>query len=237
MKFGDRLKELRHEKHMTQPELAEAIGIEQSYLSKLENDKSLPSNDIFIRILEVFGLDIGDVVDNLDQSSKNQLRTLPEVADHYHRQKQLIIGNRQRWLLGSSVLLALGAAFVYAGNVHLFFTDVVYQYMSHGVVLEGESKEIFRHPQGSISAALPRDEAIRFMDSIQSRVDEEYRLMSEFRGNIYNLRVPGGSRTYYLQDDTQIDSWQSKLIVFLGVLMSMFGLIGLFLERKLSRYH
>ncbi len=38
-------------------------------------------------------------------------------------------------------------------------------------------------------------------------------------------------------DDTHIDSWQSKLVVFVGVLMTMFGLIGLFLEMKLSRYH
>ena len=237
MKFGDKLKNLRNGKDMTQPDLAEAIGIEQSYLSKLENNKSLPSNDIFIRILEVFGLDIGDVVDELDQSSKNQLRALPEIADHYHRQKQLIIGNRQRWLLGSTVLLALGAAFIYAGNVHLFFTDVVYQYMSHGVVLEGESKEIFRNPHGSIPESIGQEARAQFMNSIKERVDEEYRLMSEFRGHIYNLSVPGGSRTYYLQDDTEIDPWQSKLIVFLGVLMSMFGLIGLILERKLSRYH
>ncbi len=237
MKFGEKLKELRNEKEMTQPEMAEAIGIEQSYLSKLENDKSLPSNDIFVRILEVFGLNIADVVDGLDQSSKNQLRALPEVADHYHRQKQLIIGNRQRWLLGSAILLALGAAFIYAGNVHLFFTDVVYQYTSHGVVLDGESKEIFRRPRVSVSDALSQDERNQFLDSIQSRVNQEYRLMSDFRGNIYNVRVPGGSRTYYFQDDTQIDPWQSKLIVFLGVLMAMLGLIGLFLEKKLSRYH
>ena len=237
MKFGEKLKELRNEKEMTQPEMAEAFGIEQSYLSKLENDKSLPSNDILVRILEVFGLNIADVVDGLDQSSKNQLRALPEVADHYHRQKQLIIGNRQRWLLGSAILLALGAAFIYAGNVHLFFTDVVYQYTSHGVVLDGESKEIFRQARGSLSETLSLDERNQFLDSIQSRIDQEYRLMSDFRGNIYNVRVPGGSRTYYLVDDTEIDPWRSKLVVFLGVLMAMFGLIGLFLEKKLSRYH
>ncbi len=68
MKFGEKLKELRNEKEITQPDMGEAIGIEQSYWSKLENDKSLPSNDIFIRILEVFGLDIADLVDDLDQS-------------------------------------------------------------------------------------------------------------------------------------------------------------------------
>ena len=47
-----------------------------------------------------------------------------------------------------------------------------------------------------------------------------------------SLEVGGGSRTYYLQDDTEIDPWQSKLIVFVGVLMTMFGLVGLFLEKN-----
>jgi transcriptional regulator with XRE-family HTH domain len=237
VRFGEKLKELRNEKEWTQPEMAEAIGIEQSYWSKLENDKSLPSNDVFIRILEVFGLDIADLVDDLDQSNKNQLRQLPEVADYYHRQKQLIIGNRQRWLLGSAVLVALGSAFIYAGNVHLFFSDIVYQYKSYGVILEGESKEIFRRPHSSISEAAERDERAKFMDAIRVRVDEEYLLTSDFRGNVYNLEVGGGSRTYYLQDDTEIDPWQSKFVVFVGVLMTMFGLVGLFLEKKLSRYH
>ncbi len=40
MRFGEKLKELRNEKEWTQPEMAEAIGIEQSYWSKLENGKS-----------------------------------------------------------------------------------------------------------------------------------------------------------------------------------------------------
>jgi len=47
MNIGEKIKQLRTEKNLTQPQLAEAIGIEQSYLSKLENDKSTPSADIF----------------------------------------------------------------------------------------------------------------------------------------------------------------------------------------------
>src|SRR5688572_18022983 len=37
--FGEKVKQLRAERNLTQPQLAQAIGIEQSYLSKLENDK------------------------------------------------------------------------------------------------------------------------------------------------------------------------------------------------------
>ena len=35
MNFGDRIRQLRQDKGLTQPELADAMGIEQSYLSKL----------------------------------------------------------------------------------------------------------------------------------------------------------------------------------------------------------
>ena len=236
MNFGERLRQLRNDKDLTQPELAEAMGIEQSYLSKLENDKSLPSNDVLNRILDVFGIEVGDLVNDLDQGTRNQLRQIPDVADHFNRQKQLLIGNRQRWLLVSALLLSFGISLIYAGNVHLFFSDIVYQYKSHGVVFDGESKEIFLDPLQFISEGAERGTIIEYMDSINARVDEVYLQNSEFHGNIFNVEVDGGSRTYYLNGETEVDPWQSKLVVFAGVLMTIFGLIGIFLERKLSRY-
>jgi transcriptional regulator with XRE-family HTH domain len=38
MTLGEQLKKLRNEKALSQPDLADLTGIEQSYLSKLEND-------------------------------------------------------------------------------------------------------------------------------------------------------------------------------------------------------
>ena len=62
MKFGHKIRQLRNDKNLTQPQLAESMGIEQSYLSKLENDKSMPSNDVLNRILDVFDIELGDLV-------------------------------------------------------------------------------------------------------------------------------------------------------------------------------
>lgn len=234
MNFGDRIRQLRQDKGLTQPELAEAMGIEQSYLSKLENGKSLPSNDVLNRILDVFAVEVGALVDDLDQGVRNQLRQIPDVADHFNHQKQLMIGNRRRWLLLSSVLVALGVALIYAGSVHLFFSNVIYDYVSSGVVLDGESKGIFEErlvPQG-----VDRDTAMAIRNAIMDRVDEDYRQIENFRGNIFNVPVEGGSRTYRLRRETEIDPWQNKAITFVGVLMLVFGIIGLVLEKKLSRY-
>ena len=234
MTFGEKLKELRNRREWTQPEMADAIGIEQSYLSKLENDKSLPSNEIFLQILEVLSVDIEAFLGDLDQRSKNQLRQLPAVAEFFRRERQMLIGNRRRWLLVSATLVTFGVAMIYAGFTHLFYPNVVYQYKSYGIVLEGEPKELIRHPHAFISERATDVERRAFIDSIKERIDEDYRISFEYIGNIYNVTVDGGSRTYHLTDETEIDPWQNKMIVFLGVLLGTFGAIGFLTERKLA---
>ena len=235
MRFGEKLKSLRSQRDWTQPQMADAIGIEQSYLSKLENDKSLPSNEIFERILEVLETDVADYLQDLDQRARTQLRQLPVVAEFMRLEKREIIGNRRRWLVVSAALVALGAAAIYAGTSHLFFPNVVYQYKSDGVVRDGEPKEIFRNFRLVISDLTQQDERVAIEDALKARIDEDFRLHYEFRGNVYNEPTDGGSRTYYLHGDTETDPWQNKLIVFLGVLLGTFGLIGLLLDAKLSR--
>ncbi len=236
MNFGEKLRDLRNEKKWTQPELADAIGIEQSYLSKLENERSTPSDNTLSRILEVFEIGIGELLIELDQRTKNQLRQLPQVADFLTREKSMMIQNRRRWLMISVALVSIGVALIYAGRVHLFFPDTVYQYRSQGIVLDGEPKEIFEKSRFYLpdSVLQDRSEAQKHLDAIKARMNEHYVLSSEYRGTIYNLQVEGGSRTYYFDGERQIDPWQSKFLVFIGVLLGMFGLAGVVMERKLS---
>lgn len=236
MNFGEKLRHLRAERNLTQPELAEAIGIEQSYLSKLENGKSLPSNDVFNRLLDVFDLDIAALVGDLDQSSGQKLRQIPDVAAYFDQQRRELIVNRKRWLLASALLMSFGFALIYAGSAHLFFPNAVYEYVSKGVVLNGESKEIFSNPGGFAPMSAGHEERIRFIDSINARRNEDFVQHSAFKGDMYNVQVDGGSRTYTLRGQTEIDPWQSKLVVFFGILLSVFGLTGIALERKLSRH-
>lgn len=232
MNFGDKLRKIRKDKGLTQPELATAMGIEQSYLSKLENNRSLPSNDVLQRMLDVFDIDVGTLVDDLDQGVRNQLRQIPDIAEHFNHRKQAMLVNRKRWLLWSSVLVAFGVGLIYAGSVNLFYSDYVYQYKSHGVVLEGESKEIFRNPP--IPRGADGAEANAIVNGILDRVDEDYLRMDAFAGELFNVPVEGGSRTYYLHSEQQIDPWQNKAVTLVGVVMLAFGAVGLLLERKLS---
>lgn len=233
MKFGDKLRQYRQEKGLTQPELADAMGIEQSYLSKLENGKSLPSNDVLNRILDVFTIGVEELLDGLDQGVRNQLRQIPDVADHLRREKEQLIGNRRRWLIVSAALVALGAGLIYAGWANLFFSDIVYNYESRGIVRDGEPKELFDNIP--IPAGASREESDRIRNEILSRLDEDFLQTTRYSGHVFNVPVDGGSRTYYLRDRWPVDPWQNKAVTFVGVLMLMFGAIGLVLDQKLAR--
>lgn len=47
--FGQRLRQLRKDRKLTQQALADLVGIDVTYLSKLENDKDSPPGDDTIR--------------------------------------------------------------------------------------------------------------------------------------------------------------------------------------------
>lgn len=80
MHFGEKIRSLRKDRKWNQPEFAEAIGIEQSYLSKIENGKSIPSAEIFQMMLQQLDLSIGQLLEDVDPAIiHRQLRQIPEV--------------------------------------------------------------------------------------------------------------------------------------------------------------
>lgn len=57
--FGDILKQLRKSRNLTQQELADIIGVEQSSIGKYEGkDKKIPSDAVKERIADYFGVSI-----------------------------------------------------------------------------------------------------------------------------------------------------------------------------------
>ena len=56
MFIGDRLKELRTARKMSQKDLAEQIGIAKSVISFYESDARCPSYDVLIKIAEIFNM-------------------------------------------------------------------------------------------------------------------------------------------------------------------------------------
>lgn len=73
MSFHENLRTLRLARGLTQPALAEKADIEQSYLSKLENGRSKPSDDVLARLAQA--LDVkAEALQNGDETEERRQR-------------------------------------------------------------------------------------------------------------------------------------------------------------------
>lgn len=143
MTLGEYIRDMRATMQLSQPQLAEQIGIEQSYLSKLENDKSLPSNEVFRRLLSALNVSLAAFVAVFSAQEQQQLTAIPDVELYLKQQRNKQQRHSGVLVLSLSFVFALGAACFYAGFQALCFPERLYQYESRGVVLPGESAFVF----------------------------------------------------------------------------------------------
>ena len=232
MKFGDRLKELRARQGWTQPQAAEAIGVEQSYLSKLENGHSTPSGDVLSRILSAYDVDVGGLLSGLDHSAKAQLRQIAEVDDYLSTQITAEVRRGQRRAAALAVCLALGAALIYAGSVSLFFPETEYRYRSQGVVKTGEPLDFFESTPRYLRTHEEQEE---YHIQVRERLDEVDLWTSEERGSTYTIAVPGGTRSYYRSGSRNVNRFRNRIVTFLGVFAATLGFVGLLIQASSKR--
>ena len=60
--FGDNLKKFRVEKNFSQQELADAIGMHSTHLSRYERNLTAPSIDVVKKIADVLGMSIDTLI-------------------------------------------------------------------------------------------------------------------------------------------------------------------------------
>lgn len=58
VEFSQRLKQLRSNKHLTQAQVAQRIGVTTSMVSSYETDIRLPSYEVLIKIANLFGVTV-----------------------------------------------------------------------------------------------------------------------------------------------------------------------------------
>lgn len=75
--LGVRIRELRKNRHLTQEQLAEKVGINPKYVSSIERGKENPTLDIFIKIAEVLEVNIGELFQQLGvEDPRKRLQTI-----------------------------------------------------------------------------------------------------------------------------------------------------------------
>lgn len=65
--LGDRIKQLRKERNITQEELADSASINRSYLSVIENGHSSPTMDVVERLAVALGVNLWVLISELQE--------------------------------------------------------------------------------------------------------------------------------------------------------------------------
>ena len=71
MKLGEKIKQLRKSKGISQEDLASMLKINRNYLSRIETGKSEPTSSVLKQIAEIFSVDLNSLLDIIDEENKN----------------------------------------------------------------------------------------------------------------------------------------------------------------------
>ena len=235
MTLGQYIKQLRTDMELSQPQFAERMQVEQSYLSKLENDKSTPSNEVFRQLLSALSMDVDAFMSGLkDKGNMASLRQIPDL-DSWYASQQVTSEHKQRKLLYSAMLLiALGSAVFYIGFQKILLPERLYEYRSEGVVLAGEPEDIFSVWHQFTDTPEQREIKKREM---HQRESIKIILTYTYQGRQFTTS-DGDNRRLYRQvvsserEQTRIGN---VLMQFFGLLSTIAGLVLLIIEPKLSR--
>jgi transcriptional regulator with XRE-family HTH domain len=229
MKFGDYLKHRRTELGWTQPDAAAKAGIEQSYLSKLETGKSIPSGDVYQRLVAAFGIETKAMTAILFPAELDRLREIESVRAVLLRQDREARSLPRRWLLGGLAMLIAGGGLVGLSRIDSGTTVRQFTYQSTGVVRPGESLDIFAGMDEEPDPATPDyAERVARRNRLIERVDDRTMSSVDIRGAAFIERVPGGRRVWRLVGSTEIQ--QPGRFRWAGVagLALLFGGLGCF---------
>ncbi len=242
MNFGERLKQIRTERNLTQPQMSAAIGIEQSYLSKLENDKSQPSADMFSAIVTALELDAREFLSGINKNVLHtSLRHIPEVSQFLNGAVTRRVHDARKWLFGAAAAGVLGFALMLAANDGIFSSNNHYKYISKGVLLKNESDTIFDQFEKIqdlkvIANTISREERARLLAEFESdRVKLATIETRESRGSVFFESAGNGQRKFELAGVRYEHSPLNRVLQYLGGLLAFCGALTVVLEWRMRK--
>ncbi|OKY25605.1 helix-turn-helix domain-containing protein [Thalassotalea sp. PP2-459] len=234
MKLGKKIKQLRQQANLTQPELADRAGIEQSYLSKLENDKGSPSFEILHKIASAFETDVMALIASLDNDYvQSQLGHLPEVAEELGRRHEKARHKMRTGYIKAAFAIVLGLAFTFLSNSSGIFSQTVFQYKSMGLIKPHELNS--HYTPGSLhSINETREHRIERIAKNKSRINELLVMSDRYRGEGF-VQAYGEDRRYFslMSERERRSPWPSIFLV-IGMASLSFGGLYMFYVFKFN---
>lgn len=81
MKLGEKIKQLRKNKKISQEELANMLKINRNFLSRIETGKSEPTSSILKKIAVIFKVDLNSLLE-VDEDGYNTTEKIKYIAEN-----------------------------------------------------------------------------------------------------------------------------------------------------------
>lgn len=218
MKFGEYMKRKREGMGWSQPVAAKHIGIEQSYLSKLETGKSYPSDEIVEKLVEAYAINSEEMTESIGSEELQRLDHVKSVRVAMLEQFQRGTVLSQRWIYAGLLSVVLGGACLGAAIIPQT-SQTQFRYRSEGVLLPGEPLTAFANiytDDSSDSGAM------------LDRVDQDDQLLSVFRGHNYIETSSAGRRYYQMYAQPESGGLSAMRYFLIPALMFIMGGLGSF---------
>jgi len=223
MKLSEKIKQLRNNANLTQPELAQAAGIEQSYLSKLENDKGSPSFEVISKLAAALSIDAMLLIESLDESYiKENLAHIPEIAAKATEIRLVKEQKEKRLYVQAAFMIVFGLAATLLGGSKAIFSSFTYEYYSFGVLKEGESLRQFSFAHLMKIGETNSERDKRLIDN-RVRMNEDHIMTSKYLGEQFVKMVPEGRRVYRITSKIEATHHYNDLVMVLGIIFIMLG--------------
>jgi len=104
---GERIREIREKRGMTQDKLAEAAGLSKSFLSEVENDKSNISSRILLRIANELGASMDYLLDGtVKEALEREPVVIPSALSKYAEKVNLTYAETRELLDAHNSVIA-----------------------------------------------------------------------------------------------------------------------------------
>ena len=225
MKLGDYLRQCRDKLKRTQPDIAAEISIEQSYLSKMESGKSIPSEDVFIKLKNVYDIDVNDMVDALEPEELARLSDIKFVKEAINKKTVNQVQSAKKWSVSGLIMLMLGVGF-FTISIIPDRSEKLYNYRSEGILMPSEELDVFDLVYEKLDGTEENAVLIEKRSELLTRLNQVDSASTKDRGHGYILDTEEGRRYFKLTGVTPPIRNYAMLWFMVPALMCLTGGIG-----------
>lgn len=233
MTLGEKIRILRIKADLTQPELAKKLNIEQSYVSKLENDIHIPSEEILDRLARVFAQTTEQLLYGIDQQIIHKsFQHIPKLLDKMISYEAFLSRYFKRWLITHICFIVTGIILFLFANFNVVLPNEVYNYRSQFTYTYGTPECLKRH-YAIQPNAIKKNGLTKFHCGMRTRWLTFFTY--SYLGNTFKKNVDGEIKHYELYKTMQISRWANRLLSALGLLLIGIGGVCLLLEKRIHK--